>query len=123
MKNMTCKTEALKLEPHMLRHRQNTELFRLGVDDTIISKRVNRRSVVHNYEYGDRSVAEYLDQIDSRRTSTSCSTRKPARLPGASRTAIPTARSLMLSGAFRQLRATLCGRKRTASMPRRTDTA
>lgn len=54
----------LKLESHMLRHLQNTELFRLGVADTIISKRFNRRSVTQSYEYDHRSLAEELDQIE-----------------------------------------------------------
>ncbi|MGV7241584.1 hypothetical protein [Caballeronia sp. M23-90] len=54
----------LKLESHMLRHLQNTELFRLGVVDTIISKRFNRRSVAQSYEYDHRSLAEDLDQIE-----------------------------------------------------------
>jgi hypothetical protein len=54
----------LKLESHMLRHLQNTELFRLGVADTIISKRFNRRSVAQSYEYDHRSLAEDLDQIE-----------------------------------------------------------
>ncbi|NCA71721.1 MAG: hypothetical protein EOM91_16900 [Sphingobacteriia bacterium] len=35
----------LTLQSHALRHLQNTELFRLGVADTIITKRFNRRSV------------------------------------------------------------------------------
>jgi hypothetical protein len=55
---------ALTLESHSLRHLQNTELFRLGVADTIISKRFNRRSVVQSYEYDHRSLAEDLDQIE-----------------------------------------------------------
>jgi hypothetical protein len=55
---------ALNLESHSLRHLQNTELFRLGVADTIISKRFNRRSVVQSYEYDHRSLAEDLDQIE-----------------------------------------------------------
>jgi hypothetical protein len=55
---------ALKIESHMLRHLQNTELFRLGVADTIISKRFNRRSVAQSYEYDHRSLAEELDQIE-----------------------------------------------------------
>jgi hypothetical protein len=55
---------ALKMESHMLRHLQNTELFRLGVADTIISKRFNRRSVAQSYEYDHRSLAEDLDQIE-----------------------------------------------------------
>ncbi len=54
----------MKLESHMLRHLQNTELFRLGVADTIISKRFNRRSVAQSYEYDHRSLAEDLDQIE-----------------------------------------------------------
>ncbi|MBR7745149.1 hypothetical protein [Undibacterium baiyunense] len=53
----------LALESHKLRHLQNTELFRLGVADTIISKRFNRRSVTQSYEYDHRSLAEELDQI------------------------------------------------------------
>ncbi|VVD28601.1 hypothetical protein [Paraburkholderia dioscoreae] len=59
----TAEDRALKLEPHMLRHLQNTELFRLGVADTIISKRFNRRSIAQSYEYDHRSLAEDLDQI------------------------------------------------------------
>jgi hypothetical protein len=55
---------ALKIESHMLRHLQNTELFRLGVADTIISKRFNRRSVAQSYEYDHRSLAEDLEQIE-----------------------------------------------------------
>jgi hypothetical protein len=55
---------ALTLESHSLRHLQNTELFRLGVADTIISKRFNRRSVVQSYEYDHRSLAEDLEQIE-----------------------------------------------------------
>jgi hypothetical protein len=47
----------------MLRHLQNTELFRLGVADTIISKRFNRRSIAQSHEYDHRSLIEDLDQI------------------------------------------------------------
>jgi len=54
----------LKIESHMLRHLQNTELFRLGVADTIISKRFNRRSIAQSYEYDHRSLAEELAQIE-----------------------------------------------------------
>ncbi|WP_262246296.1 hypothetical protein [Stenotrophomonas maltophilia] len=54
----------LVLTSHSLRHLQNTELFRLGVADTIISKRFNRRSVAQSYEYDHRSLAEELDQIE-----------------------------------------------------------
>lgn len=60
----TDEDRALKIESHMLRHLQNTELFRLGVADTIISKRFNRRSVAQSYEYDHRSLAEELDQIE-----------------------------------------------------------
>jgi hypothetical protein len=54
----------LTLNPHALRHLQNTELFRLGVADTIITKRFNRRSVAQSYEYDHRSLAEELENID-----------------------------------------------------------
>lgn len=52
------------LTSHALRHLQNTELFRLGVADTIISKRFNRRSTAQSYEYDHRSLAEELDQLE-----------------------------------------------------------
>lgn len=52
------------LKSHALRHLQNTELFRLGVADTIITKRFNRRSVAQSYEYDHRSLAEELEQIE-----------------------------------------------------------
>lgn len=54
----------LKLTPHALRHLQTTELFRLGVADTIITKRFNRRSIAQSYEYDHRSLAEDLANID-----------------------------------------------------------
>lgn len=54
----------LVLTSHTLRHLQNTELFRLGVADTIISKRFNRSSVAQSYEYDHRSLAEDLDQLE-----------------------------------------------------------
>ncbi|OXC80737.1 hypothetical protein [Caballeronia sordidicola] len=60
----TEEDRALRMESHMLRHLQNTELFRLGIADTIISKRFNRRSVAQSYEYDHRSLAEDLDQIE-----------------------------------------------------------
>jgi hypothetical protein len=53
----------LSLHAHSLRHLQNTELFRLGVADTIITKRFNRRSVAQSYEYDHRSLQEELEQI------------------------------------------------------------
>lgn len=55
---------SLTLNPHSLRHLQNTELFRLGVADTIITKRFNRRSVAQSYEYDHRSLAEELGDIE-----------------------------------------------------------
>lgn len=55
--------QELLMLPHSLRHLQNTELFRLGVADTIITKRFNRRSVSQSYEYDHRSLQEELDQI------------------------------------------------------------
>lgn len=53
----------LSIRPHDLRHLMNTELFRQGVADTIISKRFNRKSVAQSYEYDHRSLAEDLDRI------------------------------------------------------------
>jgi len=55
---------ALTIQPHSLRHLQNTELFRLGVVDTIITKRFNRRRVAQSYDYDHRSLVEDLEQID-----------------------------------------------------------
>lgn len=59
----TDQDKELTLKSHSLRHLQNTELFRQGVADTIISKRFNRRSVKQSYEYDHRSLAEELDSI------------------------------------------------------------
>ena len=61
------RTEAdhkLSINTHSFRHLQNTELFRLGVADTIITKRFNRRSVAQSYEYDHRSLAEEMDQLE-----------------------------------------------------------
>ena len=60
----TDEDRLLNIEPHSLRHLQNTELFRMGVADTIISKRFNRKSTAQSYEYDHRSLAEELDNID-----------------------------------------------------------
>jgi hypothetical protein len=54
----------LTLISKSLRHLQNSELFRLGIADTIISKRFNRRSVVQSYEYDHRSLSESLNAIE-----------------------------------------------------------
>lgn len=61
---LTDEDRTLSLNTHMLRHLQNTELFRLGIADTIITKRFNRRSVAQSYEYDHRSLAEELEQIE-----------------------------------------------------------
>jgi len=60
----TDQDRELRLQPHSLRHLQNTELFRLAVADTIITKRFNRRSVAQSYDYDHRSLSEELDIID-----------------------------------------------------------
>lgn len=61
--SQTAEEKSFLLMPHSLRHLQNTELFRLGVADTVITKRFNRRSIVQSYEYDHRSLQEELDQI------------------------------------------------------------
>lgn len=60
----TDEDKKLTLRSHSLRHLQNTELFRLGVADAIITKRYNRRSVAQSYEYDHRSLAESLEQVE-----------------------------------------------------------
>lgn len=55
---------SLYLETHSLRHLQNTELFRKGLADAIITKRFDRVSVQQSYVYDHRSLAEHLDNID-----------------------------------------------------------
>lgn len=60
----TDEDRALRLTSHSLRHLQNTELFRLGVADTIITKKFNRRSVQQSHVYDHRSLAEDLADID-----------------------------------------------------------
>jgi len=52
------------INTHALRHLQNTELFRLGIADTLITKRFNRRSVAQSYVYDHRSLAEDLADMD-----------------------------------------------------------
>lgn len=62
-----CETDEdklLYLTSHSLRHLQNTELFRLGVADTIITKRFNRRSVAQSYVYDHRSLSESLESVE-----------------------------------------------------------
>ena len=52
----------LQLNPHQLRHLQNTELLAKGLADSIVTKRFNRRTITQTYEYDHRSLAEELDQ-------------------------------------------------------------
>lgn len=60
----TDQDRELRLLPHSLRHLQNTELFRLAVADTLITKRFNRKSVAQSYHYDHRSLSEDLEMID-----------------------------------------------------------
>ncbi|MFA1623681.1 hypothetical protein ACDY96_12880 [Rhizobium mongolense] len=60
----TDEDRALRLVPHSLRHLQTTELFRLGVADTMISKKFGRRSIEQSYEYDHRSLQEDISDID-----------------------------------------------------------
>lgn len=60
----TDEDRALTLTSHSLRHLQNTELFRLGVADTMITKKFGRRSVQQSYEYDHRSLHEDIEHID-----------------------------------------------------------
>lgn len=55
---------ALSLRSHSLRHLQNNELFRLGVADSIITKRFDRTSVRQSHEYDHRSLAEELASLE-----------------------------------------------------------
>lgn len=54
----------LSVNSHAFRHLQNTELSRLEVADTIITKRFGRRSVNQTGVYDHRSLGEELDQMD-----------------------------------------------------------
>ncbi len=60
----TEEDQQLSVDTHAFRHLQNTELFRLGIADTIITKRFGRKSVAQSYEYDHRSLAEELAAID-----------------------------------------------------------
>jgi hypothetical protein len=48
------------VRPHSLRHLLNTELFRLGVPDTIITQQFGRQTVAQSYEYDHRTLSEKL---------------------------------------------------------------
>ncbi|WP_424631414.1 hypothetical protein [Bradyrhizobium sp. SYSU BS000235] len=56
--------KSMKLLPHELRHLQNAEMFRLGVSDTVITRRFNRNDVVQSHAYDHRSLIEDLRDID-----------------------------------------------------------
>ena len=59
----TDEDRRLTINTHDLRHLQNTELFRMGVSDAIITKRFNRTSVAQSHVYDHRSLREHLDGI------------------------------------------------------------
>ncbi|WSH68191.1 hypothetical protein U8Q05_30340 (plasmid) [Rhizobium ruizarguesonis] len=61
---LTQEDRAFTMKTHALRHLQNTELFRLGVPDTDITKRFNRLSVQQSHVYDNRSLDEDLKRID-----------------------------------------------------------
>jgi hypothetical protein len=52
------------LDPHSLRHLQNTELFRQGLSDAIVTKRFNRSSPAQSHVYDHRSLSEHLQAMD-----------------------------------------------------------
>ncbi len=61
---LTEEDRSFRMKTHSIRHLQNTELFRLGVADTIITKKFNRRSVQQSHVYDHRSLSEDLADID-----------------------------------------------------------
>lgn len=60
----TPKDKTLSLPSHANRHLQNTELFRLGIADTMITKRFGRRTTAQSYTYDHRSLVEDLEAIE-----------------------------------------------------------
>lgn len=56
--------DQLFIKSHSLRHLMNTELFRQGVPDTIITQHFGRQSVAQSYEYDHRSLSERLKAIE-----------------------------------------------------------
>lgn len=56
----TAEASEMKLTPKSLRHLLNTELFRLHIADTIITKHFGRKAVAQSYEYDHRTLAEGL---------------------------------------------------------------
>jgi hypothetical protein len=61
---LTEEDRSLRMKTHALRHLQNTELFRLGVADTMVTKHFGRRSVQQSYEYDHRSLHEDIRDIE-----------------------------------------------------------
>lgn len=56
---------SLRMNTHSFRHLQHTELFRLGIADTIIAKRFSPAGGVRQrYAYDHRSLAEELDAME-----------------------------------------------------------
>lgn len=60
----SAEDQALTLEPHALRHLLNTELFRLGVADAIITHHFGRTNPAQSKVYDHRCLAEDLAYID-----------------------------------------------------------
>lgn len=60
----TDEDRALSLNSHSLRHLQNTELFRQGISDLMITKRFGRTSVPQSHEYNHPLLAEELDAME-----------------------------------------------------------
>lgn len=54
----------LSLNTHSLRHLQNTELFRLGITDAMITKRYGRQSTAQSGAYDHRSLREQIIEIE-----------------------------------------------------------
>ncbi|WP_143089592.1 hypothetical protein [Qipengyuania nanhaisediminis] len=54
----------LSLNTHSLRHLQNTELFRLGITDAMITKRYGRQSTAQSGAYDHRSLREQILELE-----------------------------------------------------------
>lgn len=54
----------LFIKSHSLRHLMNTELFRQGVPDTVVTQHFGRQSVAQSYVYDHRSLAERLKDVE-----------------------------------------------------------
>ncbi|MBY6013723.1 hypothetical protein KUV75_02245 [Qipengyuania gaetbuli] len=54
----------LSLNTHSLRHLQNTELFRLGITDAMITKRYGRQSTAQSGAYDHRSLREQIIELE-----------------------------------------------------------